>query len=42
MDVAKFINMIKAKLRQTRDLIRKTDVFIKNKAKIASRLSGVE
>ena len=41
-DTAKFTNVIVAKFRKCRDLVREGKVFIKDKAKVASRVSCSE
>jgi len=35
----KFINMITARFRESRYLVRESEVFIKDKSKVASRVS---
>jgi len=38
----KFTNMLIARFRESRYLVRKSEVFIKNKTKIASRVSNYQ
>ena len=43
IDTAKFTNNTRiARIRQRIDLVRKIEMFVKNKAKIASQVSGVD
>jgi len=42
VDTAKFTNMIAAKYRKCRDLVGEDKVFIKDKAKVASRVGCSE
>ena len=39
-NTAKFTNMITTRLRESRYLVRKSAVFIKDKTKVASRVSS--
>ena len=41
-DTAKFTDVIVTRLRKCSDLIRESKVFVKNKAKVVSRLGCVE
>jgi len=41
MDTAKFTNVVVARFRNCRDLIRESAVFVKNKAKVASEVGCV-
>ena len=41
-DAAKLTNVRITRFRQCRDLIRESEMFIKDKAKIACRVSGIK
>ena len=41
-DAAKLTNVRIARFRQCRDLVRECEMFVKNEAKVTSRVSGVE